>query len=65
MKPNNITKIKICPRCRKAYHGHPAVSRLDNETAICLDCGTREALESIDISKAEQEQILSIIHRSM
>ncbi len=65
MKPNNITKIKICPRCRKAYHGHPAVSRLDNETAICSDCGTREALESIDISKAEQEQILSIIHRSM
>ena len=65
MKPNNITKIKICPRCRKAYHGHPAVSRLDNETAICSDCGTREALESIDISKAEQEQILSIIHHSM
>ena len=65
MKPNNITKIKICPRCRKAYHGHPAVSRLDNETAICPDCGTKEALESIDISKAEQEQILSIIHRSM
>lgn len=65
MKENNITEIKICPRCRKAYHGYPATSRLDNETPICSDCGTREALESIGISQEEQEQILSTIHRAM
>ena len=65
MKGNNITEIKICPRCRKAYHGYPAISRLDNETPICSDCVTRDALESIGVSRAEQEQILSTIHRSM
>ncbi len=65
MKENNVTEIKICPRCRKAYHGYPATSRLDNETSICSDCGTREALESLGISRAEQEQILNTIHRSM
>ncbi len=65
MKGNNITEIKICPRCRKAYHGYPATSRLDNETPICSDCGTREALESLGISPEEQEQILSTIHHSM
>lgn len=29
------------------------------------DCGTREALESIGVDTAEQEQILESIHRSM
>lgn len=65
MKENNVAAIKICPNCRKAYHGCPAVSRKDNETLICPDCGTREALESIGISQSEQDEILSIIHRSM
>ena len=65
MKENNIAETKICPHCREAYHGHPAVSRIDNETLICPDCGTREALESLGISPKEQEQILDAIHRSM
>ena len=51
MKENNITRIKICPRCGKPYHDVPALSRMDNETLICPDCGTREALESIDERK--------------
>ena len=63
MKENNITRIKICPRCGKPYHDVPAISRMDNETLICPDCGTREALESIDVNKEEQEEILAIIHR--
>lgn len=64
MKENNITRIKICPRCGKTYHDVPALSRMDNETLICPDCGTREALESIDVDQTEQEEILAIIHRS-
>ncbi|MCQ4115169.1 hypothetical protein GMA14_06830 [Ruminococcus sp. zg-921] len=28
----------------------------------CLDCGTREALESIGVNDAEQERILETIH---
>ena len=64
MKENNITRIKICPRCGKTYHDVLALSRMDNETLICPDCGTREALESIDVDQTEQEEILAIIHRT-
>lgn len=56
------TRIAVCPRCGKAYTGHPALSRTDSETFICPDCGIREALESIGVSPSEQEQILYAIH---
>lgn len=63
MKETNVTQIKICPRCGKTYYEPPAISRMDNQTLICPDCGTREALESIDVDRQEQEEILAIIHR--
>ena len=63
MKEINTTRIKICPRCGEIYHEPAALSRVDNQTLICPDCGTREALESIDIGQEEQEEILAIIHR--
>ena len=62
---NNVTRLSICPRCGKPFTEPPALSRLDNETLICPDCGTREALESIGVDKAEQEQIIETIHRHM
>ena len=52
-----------CPVCGRAYTDHPALSRRDNETEICPDCGVREALSSIGINADEQEQILETIHR--
>lgn len=52
----------VCPKCGRTYTGCPAVSRLDNTTLICPDCGTREALESIDVGTDEQERILNTIH---
>ena len=55
----------ICPRCGKTYYGRPALSRVNNKTLICPDCGTREALESIGVDTAEQDKILETIHRSM
>ena len=55
------TNVRICPKCGKTYKGHPAISRVDNETPICPTCGTREALESIGISKEEQDRIIKII----
>ena len=63
MKEISITQIKICPRCGQAYHEPPALSRINNQTLICPDCGTREALESMDVDQEEQEVILAIIHR--
>lgn len=62
MKNSDTANHRPCPLCGAQYSGVPAVSRLDNETLICPDCGVREALESIGVSAEEQEKILSIIH---
>ena len=35
---------KECPRCAKQYTGYPSLSRVDNATDICNDCGTDEAM---------------------
>ena len=61
---DNVRQIRVCPLCGKTYGEAPALSRTDNETLICPDCGTRQALESIGIDAEEQEKILSIIHQS-
>ena len=61
---NEIRQIRVCPLCGKAYAEPPALSRADNETPICPDCGTRQALDSIGISPEEQEKILAILHQS-
>ena len=60
-----IMQTAICPRCGKEYTGRPALSRADNQTPLCPDCGTREALESIGVDTAEQDKILKAIHGSM
>lgn len=61
---DNVRQIRACPLCGKTYGEVPALSRTDNETLICPDCGTRQALESIGIDAEERERILSIIHQS-
>ena len=61
----DIMQTRYCPKCGKKYTEHPALSREDNKTLICPDCGTREALESIGVKPDEQEEILNTIHRSM
>lgn len=61
----NITRTAVCPRCGKEYTGRPALSRADNQTPLCPDCGTREALESIGVDTAEQDKILKAIHGNM
>ena len=53
---------RTCPICGREYSEHPALSRVDGVTLICPDCGTREALESIGVSKEQQDKILGIIH---
>ena len=58
----NVHQTAVCPLCGRLYAGHPALSRTDNETPICPDCGTRQALASIGISPEDQEKIISILH---
>lgn len=62
MKKAEITK-RMCPRCNRYYCETPALSRADNKTQVCPDCGTRESLESLGVGEEEQEAILAIIHR--
>lgn len=64
MKEDNSIRLAVCPRCGRTYHEPPALSRMDNETLLCPDCGTREALESIGVSTEEQNSILDTIHRA-
>lgn len=39
----------ICPKCKKFFfEKYGALSRKDNETLICSECGTAEALEDFE-----------------
>ena len=57
-----IQITQTCPRCGKTFTEEPSISRSDNCTLICPDCGTREALKSIGVDSEESEKILNIIH---
>lgn len=39
--------MRICPKCGRSFERLLALSRTDNETMICDECGTMEALESL------------------
>ena len=54
--------LNICPKCGKTYCAPPAISRADNRTPICPDCGVREALAVFGCTDEEQKHILSLIH---
>lgn len=47
-------KVKICPVCKKEYTGYPAISRKDNKTEICPNCGVNEALEDYLIAMLKE-----------
>lgn len=40
-----MKKNRTCPKCGKQYSGYPALSRIDNKTKICPDCGNKEAVD--------------------
>ena len=63
MKSDIRTNGRICPLCEKTYYEPPALSRTDNKTAICPDCGCRQSLISLGIDEEEQNKILETIHR--
>lgn len=56
-------KPATCPLCGKTYTERPALSRADNKTLICPDCGIREALATLGIAENEQDEILQTIHQ--
>ena len=40
-----ILEIQCCPKCKKEFTEYPALSREDNETEICPECGVSEAMK--------------------
>ena len=50
-------KTRIYPICGREYTDYPALSRRDNATEICPDCGVSEALEDFfDNSKVQDKE---------
>ena len=61
----NIKRNKtVCPKCGKVYSEPPALSRTDNKTLICPDCGLREAFASVGATEEEQERAVKVIHEA-
>ena len=52
-----------CPRCNKEIIGYPAISRVDNLTEICSDCGLDEALSVYGFSKFRRKLFIRRIKR--
>ena len=50
-----MNKENKCPKCDNVFKGIditcPAISRRDNKTEICSNCGTAEALSDFILTK--------------
>ena len=40
--------MKNCPKCNCTLGDRPALSRRDNKTDICSECGYKEAMEDAE-----------------
>ena len=45
---------KKCPKCGNWFLNYPALSRRDNKTYICPDCGVKEAMEDYMSSRKKE-----------
>ena len=59
-----VNAFKKCPVCGKEYQEPPAISRKDNKTEICPDCGVMEALEAAGFSDEAKAEALKEIHKA-
>ncbi len=55
-----------CPKCGKDFLRLLAVSREDNKTMICDECGTKEALEAVGMMEGngQREEILKAVRKA-
>lgn len=53
---------KKCPFCGAEYYQPPALSRLDNMTEICTDCGLREGLTAAGLTDRVINEIIAEIN---
>jgi len=72
-KTQEKSEVRHCPKCGNVYTEAPALSREDGKTAICPDCGMKEAIAAFEDSiipktwKAEKpldrNKVLEILKR--
>lgn len=55
---------RTCPICGQTYWEAPCISREDNCTEICPECGTRQSLEALNIPEDQIEHIIETIRKS-
>lgn len=56
--------MRICPKCGREFERLLALSRTDNKTMICDECGTMEALDSLPhetLSPQERTKIAAAV----
>ena len=52
-----------CPKCKKDVDmKYPAISRRDNKTKICSECGVREAFKDYGLNKKQSEAIIKSLN---
>lgn len=51
---------RVCPKCGKGYSNPPAISREDNKTEICPECGVREAMETVGLEEMTEDVLAKI-----
>ena len=57
--------MEICPKCGKSFKRLLALSRTDNTTMICDECGVKESLDDVGLTEgsAVREAILQEMRR--
>ncbi len=51
----------ICPICKKEFNNHPAISRKDNKTEICSECGIVEEINCFEPDKKKAQKLINSI----
>lgn len=54
--PSPERRNMICPKCNRDFSRLLALSRTDNETMICDECGTKEALDAVGFTEGSPDR---------
>lgn len=58
--------MKNCPLCGDAIGKYPAISRADNKTEICSQCGMQEALAVfMEFQKGEMQKQIDALNAAL
>jgi predicted RNA-binding Zn-ribbon protein involved in translation (DUF1610 family) len=52
---NNPKQKRECPKCGQLYEGRGALSRVDDKTTVCPECGRKEAVEAYNKAHGKEE----------